>query len=222
MWAIFRKETSQFFSSITGYIAIIVFLVANGLFLFILPDTSLLDYGYASLAALFSLAPWLYLVLIPAVTMRSFAEDLRSGTLEILFTKPVTTFQLTLGKYLSCFSVVAISLVPTLLYYYTIAHLSQAGQGPDGGAIAGSYIGLLLLGAVFTAIGIWASSISSNSVIAFLVAAFVCCLFYWGFDEISRIPALAEVAGYYIQMAGIRFHYDSISRGVVDTRDVLY
>jgi ABC-2 type transport system permease protein len=222
MVAIFRKEIGQFFSSITGYITLIVFLVANGIFLFVLPDTSLLDYGYASLGSLFSLAPWLYLVLIPAITMRSFSEELSSGNMEIIFSKPVSLMQVTLGKYLAGLAVVAISLVPTLVYYYTISHLSLPGEGPDQGAVAGSYAGLLLLGAGFTAIGIWTSSISNNTITAFLIAAFVCCLLYWGFDALSSIPALAQGAGYYIQMAGIRFHYASLSRGVIDTRDIIY
>lgn len=222
MVAIFRKEINQFFGSITGYLAILLFLVANGLLLFVMPDTSLLDYGYATLDKLFSLAPWIYLVLIPAITMRSFSEELRSGTLELLATKPLTPYRIIAGKYLACLVLVLFSLVPTLIYYYTISHLSRVPGDLDNGGIAGSYIGLLMLGAVFTAIGIWASSISNNPVTAFLLAAFLCVTLYWGFDAISKIPAFQGGADYYIQMAGIRFHYDSISRGVVDSRDIGY
>ncbi|HVB04367.1 MAG TPA: gliding motility-associated ABC transporter permease subunit GldF [Chitinophagaceae bacterium] len=222
MGAIFRKEISSFFSSIAGYMAIILFLVANGLFLFVFPDTSLLDYGYASLDKLFSLAPWIYLLLIPAITMRSFSEEQRTGTLEILGSKPLRYAEIIAGKYLAALVLIFISLLPTLVYYYTISRLSNIPGDLDNGGIAGSYIGLFLLGAVFAAIGSWSSSISNNPVTAFLVAAFCCFFIYWGFDAISKLPVFLSGADYYIEMAGIRFHYDSISRGVVDSRDLIY
>ena len=222
MLAIFRKEIHQFFSSITGYIAIILFLLANGLMLFVFPDTSLLDYGYANLDPLFELAPVIYLLLIPAITMRSFADEFKSGTMELLSTKPLSWWQIVNGKFLAGVMIVLISLVPTLVYYIAIRKLSAPNTLLDNGGIAGSYIGLFLLGAVFTSIGVWASSLTANAVVAFLTAIFTCFIFYYGFDALSKLPAFTGSADYYLQMAGIRFHYTSISRGVIDSRDVVY
>ncbi|SFW82675.1 gliding motility-associated ABC transporter permease subunit GldF [Chitinophaga sancti] len=222
MLAIFRKEIHQFFSSITGYIAIILFLLANGLLLFVFPDTSLLDYGYANLDPLFNLAPIIYLLLIPAITMRSFADEFKSGTMEILSTKPLSWWQIVNGKFFAGILIVLISLIPTFVYYIAIRKLSAPDTVLDNGGIAGSYIGLFLLGAVFTAIGVWASSLTTNSVVAFLTAIFTCFIFYYGFDSLSKLPAFSGSADYYLQMAGIRFHYTSISRGVIDSRDVVY
>lgn len=222
MLAIFRKEIHQFFSSITGYVAIILFLLANGLLLFVFPDTNLLDFGYANLDPLFELAPIIYLLLIPAITMRSFADEFRSGTIELLSTKPLSWWQIVLGKYWASTLIVLISLLPTAVYYLAIHQLSAPPVHLDNGDIAGSYLGLLLLGAVFTAVGIWASSLTTNAVVAFLVAVFTCFLFYNGFDALSKIAAFSGGADYYLQMAGIKFHYTSISRGVVDSRDLVY
>ena len=222
MLAIFRKEIHQFFSSITGYIAIILFLLANGLMLFVFPDTSLLDYGYANLDPLFELAPVIYLLVIPAITMRSFADEFKSGTMELLSTKPLSWWQIVNGKFLAGVMSVLISLVPTLVYYIAIRKLSAPNTLLDNGGIAGSYIGLFLLGAVFTSIGVWASSLTANAVVAFLTAIFTCFIFYYGFDALSKLPAFTGSADYYLQMAGIRFHYTSISRGVIDSRDVVY
>ncbi|MGB8194713.1 MAG: gliding motility-associated ABC transporter permease subunit GldF [Chitinophagaceae bacterium] len=221
MWAICKKELRQFFSSLTGYIAIIVFLLLNGLFLFVFPDSNIFDYGYATLEQFFEQAPWILLLLIPAITMRSFADEFRGGTFEILRTRPLTGLQIVNGKYAGSLTVVLISLLPTLIYVYTIQALSMQG-GIDVGMTMGSYIGLFFLAAVFTAIGICCSSFTNNAVVAFLVAAFVCFIMYSGFNAISRIPALSAGADYYIEMLGIDFHYRSVSRGVLDTRDVIY
>jgi len=221
MWAVCKKELRQFFSSLTAYIAIVVFLLLNGLFLFIFPDTSLLDYGFATLDKFFELAPWILLLLVPALTMRSFADEFRSGTFEILGTRPLTSWQILLGKYLGSLTVVLCSLLPTIIYAYTVQHLSTDG-GIDVGGTVGSYLGLIFLAAVFTAIGICCSSFSSNGVIAFLIAAFVCFIMYNGFNAVSRIPAFESGADYYIEMFGIDFHYRSVSRGIVDTRDLIY
>lgn len=222
MLAIFKKEINQFFSSVTGYVAIIAFLLANGLFLFVFPETSLLNSGYANLDPLFELAPMIYLLLIPAITMRSFADEFKSGTMELLSTKPLTWWQIVTGKYLGSLLIVVLSLIPTIVYYIAIRVLSAPPGQPDNGGIIGAYTGLLLLGAVFTAIGIWASSLTSNAVVAFLIAVFTCFICYNGFDALSKIPAFSGGADYYLQMAGIRFHYTSISRGVIDSRDVVY
>lgn len=220
MWALCKKELRQFFSSLTGYMAIAVFLVASGWVLFVFED-NILDFGYASLDRFFSLAPWLLLLLIPAITMRSFAEEFRTGTYEVLATQPLSRFQLVIGKYLGAWLVVIIALLPTVLYAVCIEYLA-AEQGLDMGATIGSYMGLILLGAVFTAIGIWCSSFSSNTVVAFLVALLACALLYYGFNAISRLPVFSGGADYWIEWLGIDQHYQSISRGLIDLRDLIY
>jgi ABC-2 type transport system permease protein len=221
MWAICKKELRQFFSNLTGYIAIIVFLLLNGLMLFVFPDTDILAFGYATLDKFFELAPWILLLLIPAITMRSFSEEFRMGTYETLQTRPLTRGKLIAGKYLACLIVVLIALLPTLTYYFCIQSLSGQG-GIDTGATTGSYLGLMLLAAAFTAIGIWCSSFTTNAVVAFIVAAFACFVLYSGFGAISALPVFSAGLDYYIAMLGIDFHYRSISRGVIDVRDVLY
>ncbi len=221
MWIICSKEWRQFFSSLTGYIAIIIFLLLMGLFLFVFPDTSILDFGYASLDNFFSLAPYIILFLVPTITMRSIADEYKSGTFEILKTLPLSPAKIVWGKYFGCMIIVAIALLPTIIYALSIQHLSSKG-GIDVGATAGSYLGLLLLAAVYTAVGICTSSFTNNTVVAFILAAFVCFLLYSGFTAISKLPVLNNGTDYYIQMLGIDFHYRSISRGVIDTRDVLY
>jgi ABC-2 type transport system permease protein len=221
MWSVCKKEFRQFFSSLTGYIAIIVFLLLNGLFLFVFPDTNILDFGYATLDKFFELAPWILLLLVPAITMRSLSEEFRSGTFEILQTKPISRWQLVAGKYLGALFVVWIALLPTIIYVISVKQL--AGEsGIDTGATMGSYIGLFFLAAVFTAIGVCSSSFTSNAVVAFIISGFACFLIYSGFNAISRIPALEAGADYYIEMLGIDFHYRSISRGVIDSRDIVY
>ena len=221
MWPVCKKEFRQFFSSLTGYIAIVVFLLLNGLFLFVFPDTNILDFGYATLDKFFELAPWILLLLIPAITMRSFADEFKGGTFEILQTKPLSRWQVVGGKYFGSLLVVLIALLPTVIYIFTILRLSETGS-IDTGAIIGSYIGLIFLVAVFVAIGICCSSFTNNAVVAFIVSAFVCFILYSGFNAISRIPALEAGADYYVEMAGIDFHYRSVSRGVVDSRDIIY
>jgi ABC-2 type transport system permease protein len=220
MWSICKKELRQFFSSLTGYIAIIVFLLANGLMLFVFRD-NILDFGYATLERFFLLAPWILLLLIPAITMRSFSDEFRSGTFEILQTRPLTRTEITVGKYLGSLIVVLIALLPTIIYFFSIQSLS-ANEGIDTGATIGAYIGLFFLAAVFTAIGVLASSITSNAVIAFITALIVCVLLYYGFTAISQLPVFEGGMDYYIEMLGIDFHYRSISRGVIDTRDIIY
>jgi ABC-2 type transport system permease protein len=221
MWAVVVKELRQFFSSLTGYIAIIVFLLLNGLLLFVFPDTDILGNGYATLGKFFELAPWVLLLLIPAITMRVLSDEFRMGTIEILQTTPLSRSQLVGGKYLACLLVVLIALAPTGIYYLSIQRLAAQG-GIDAGATMGSYLGLIFLSSVFTAIGVFCSSWTSNAVVAFLTAAFACFLLYSGFNAVSQLPAFAAGADYYIEMLGIGFHYRSISRGVVDSRDLIY
>ncbi len=220
MWSVCKKELGQFFSNLTGYIAILVFLVVNGLVLFVFRD-NIFDYGYATLDRYFELAPWVLLLLIPAITMRSFAEEFRTGTYEILQTRPLSRTQIVAGKYLGSFIVVLIALLPSILYYFSIQSLS-AGVGIDKGATIGAYIGLFFLAAVFTAIGICASSFTSNSVVAFILALLACALLYYGFNALSGLTGEAGGLDYYTEMLGIDFHYRSISRGVIDSRDIVY
>lgn len=218
MWSICKKELRQFFSSLTGFIAIIVFLLVNGLVLFVLPD-NLLEYGYATLEQFFSFAPWILMFLISAITMRSFADEYKGGTYELLRTKPLTGWQIVTGKFGGTLIVALIALLPTLVYYFTVNALAST-TGIDSGAAAGSYLGLFLLTAVFTSIGICVSSFTSNSVVAFIISLIACVLFYYGFTAISRL--FSGGADYYIELMGIDYHYLSISRGVIDTRDVIY
>jgi ABC-2 type transport system permease protein len=220
MWSICKKELRQFFSSLTGYIAIIVFLVVNGFVLFVF-ENNIFDFGYATLERFFQLSPWILLLLIPAITMRSFADEFKAGTYEILQTRPLSRNQIIAGKYFGSLSVVLVALLPTLIYVFCVQALSSS-QGIDTGATIGSYIGLIFLVAVFTAIGICASSFTNNSVIAFIVSLIGCALLYYGFSAISKLPGLTGGADYYVEMAGIDFHYRSMSRGVIDTRDVIY
>ncbi|MGZ5245887.1 MAG: gliding motility-associated ABC transporter permease subunit GldF [Flavitalea sp.] len=215
-----KKELRQFFSSLTGLISIVVFLILNGMILFIFPD-NILDYGYATLDKFFQLAPFILLFLIPAITMRSFSDEFKGGTYEILQTKPLSRWQIIGGKYFASLIVVIIALIPTLIYAITVQQLSAVG-GLDIGATIGSYIGLILLAAVFVAISIFCSSLTSNPVVAFVAGAFLCFLIYNGFEAISKIPAFESGADYFISMLGIDFHYRSISRGVIDTRDLVY
>ncbi len=220
MWSVCKKELRQFFSSLTGYIAIIVFLLVTGLVLFVFED-NILDFGYATLDRFFQLAPWILLLLIPAITMRSFAEEFKTGTYEILQTRPLTRWQIIGGKYLGSLIVVFIALLPTIIYIFSIQRLSST-EGVDMGATAGSYIGLFFLAAVFTAISICSSSFTNNAVVAFIASLLGCALIYYGFSAISKMPGLANGPDYYVEMIGIDFHYRSISRGLIDTRDVIY
>ena len=220
MWSVCKKELRQFFSSLTGYIAIIVFLLANGLVLFVFED-NILDFGYATLDRFFELAPWILLFLIPAITMRSLADEFRGGTFEILQTRPLKRGHLVFGKYLGSLIVVLIALLPTIVYFFTIQSLAS-NEGIDTGATIGSYIGLFFLAAVFTSIGICVSSFTTNAVIAFIIGLISCALLYYGFSAISKLPGLEGNLDYYIEMLGIDFHYRSISRGVIDSRDLVY
>ncbi len=222
MRSIYIKEINSFFSSIVGYVALLVFLAACGLFLWIIPDYSILGFGYASMDRFFEIAPWLLLLLVPSVTMRSFADEFRTGTIEWLSTKPVTDLEIILGKYFATLSLIIFALIPTFFYVYTINNLSFPDVGLDWGAIIGSYIGLFFLAATFGAVGIFCSSLTSNQVVGFLIALLACYLFYTGFEQLSKLPKFSEGIDYYLSMIGMEFHYNSISRGLVDSRDVIY
>lgn len=222
MRSIFIKEINSFFSSIVGYVALLVFLVACGLFLWIIPNYSILEYGYASMERFFDIAPWLLLLLVPAVTMRSFADEFRTGTIEWLSTKPVSDLEIIMGKYLATVALIVLAFLPTLIYVYTINNLSYADIAIDWGAITGSYIGLFFLASTFAAVGVFCSSLTANQVTGFLIALFACYVLYTGFEQLSKLPKFSEGIDYYLSMVGMEFHYNSISRGLVDSRDVVY
>lgn len=221
MLSIFKKELSRFFSSLTGYIAMVLFLLVCGVYLFIIPQSSILENNYATLSQFFELAPWVFLFLVPAISMHSLSEEFKTGTYEILKTKPLTHWQIVLGKYLAILLVIFVVLLPTSIYIITIATLSTNGI-IDTGGIVGSYVGLFLLAAVFAAISLCCSGFTNNVIAAFLVSGFMCLTLFFGFNALSKLPIFANKIDYYIEMLGIDFHYKSISKGVIDTRDLVY
>ena len=221
MLSICKKELNQFFNNLTGYITIILFLLVNGLFLFVLRDSNLFDFGYVTLDKFFELSPWVLIFLVPAITMRLFSDEFKTGTFEILQTRPISSWQIVGGKYISILLVMLFVILPTFLYVFTIKSLSTTGT-IDGGGILGSYIGLLLLSSVFAAIGLCCSSFTSNAVVAFLLSAFACLIVYFGFNALSKLPVFIGYADYYIEMLGVDFHYRSTSRGLLDSRDIIY
>ena len=219
MLSILKKEIISYLSSLVAYVTIGVFLLVLGLFLWVFPQSSILDYGYAGLDSLFSTAPYLFMFLIPAITMRSLAEERKEGTFELLLTRPLTYWQIVLGKYFASLLLVLFALLPTLVYYYSVYTLGTPQGNIDTGGVIGSYIGLFLLGASFAAIGLFASSISKNQIIAFTVAVFFCFFFYSGFDSLGQLLSLQNLS---LENLGITAHYQSVSRGVLDTRDLVY
>ncbi|RZK35834.1 MAG: gliding motility-associated ABC transporter permease subunit GldF [Pedobacter sp.] len=221
MYAVFKRELFSFLNSLMAYIIIGVFLLACALFLWFFPDTSILDYGYAEMNGFFNLVPFLFIFLIPAITMRSFAEERREGTYVLLATRPLSDLQIILAKYLACVALLLFALIPTLIYYYSIYQLGLPKGNVDTGAVTGSYLGLFLLGNAFISIGIFASSVTKNQVIAFAVAVFLCFFAYSGFDSLSKVFELSLLETVLINF-GINEHYQSISRGVLDTRDLIY
>lgn len=222
MFSIFFKEINTFFSSLIGYIVISVFLVSIGLFMWVFSDTSVLDYNFATMDQLFSIAPLVFLFLIPAVTMRSFAEEKASGTIEFLYTKPLTTVQIIGGKFLANFTLVVFALIPTLIYYYSVYQLGSPVGNLDSGAIIGSYIGLFFLAGAFVSIGMFASTLTNNQIVAFILGAFMCFFFHWAFTYLARLPIFTTTLDLFIQKIGINYHYSSISKGLLDTRDIIY
>ncbi len=221
MIAILRKEINSFFSSPIGYLVIGVFLVVNGLFLWVFRGSyNILDSGFASLEPFFTLAPWIFLFLIPAITMKSFSEEKKQGTLELLLTKPISHWQLVLGKYLGALVLVLLALVPTLLYVWAIYSLGKPEGNLDTGAIIGSYLGLMFLGGCYTAVGVFASALTTNQLVSFMLAVFLCFAGFFAFEAVANLNLESGTFG--IEDLGLSEHYKSISRGVVDTRDLVY
>ncbi|NVK53515.1 MAG: gliding motility-associated ABC transporter permease subunit GldF [Flavobacteriaceae bacterium] len=219
MTAILKKEFNAFFASPIAYLVIGVFLLINGLFLWVFKDdTNILNAGFADLNSFFFLAPWIFLFLIPAITMKSFSDELHSGTIETLQTKPITNWQIVLGKFFAALLLVVVALIPTITYVYTVIQLGNPIGNLDIGSTLGSYIGLLFLAAAYTSIGLYTSTFSKNQIVAFILGVFITFFLFYGFDAIASLFSNS----YTIQLLGINEHFKSISRGVIDTRDVIY
>lgn len=222
MWALYRKEVSSFLSSIIGYVVIGIFLSITSVFLWIADfGTNILTGGYANLDGLFAMAPWVLLILIPAITMKSFAEEKNTGTFELLFTKPISDLSIIIAKFLACYTLFVLAIIPTLIYYISVYHLGIPEGNIDSGSTWGSYIGLLFLGGGFIAVGVFASAVSSNQIISLILSIALCLIFYIGFDAIGEQGFFGE-ASLFVQNLGIAQHYNSISKGRVDTRDIVY
>lgn len=222
MFAIFKKEINGFFSNLTGYVVIIVFLLLNSLFMWVFPgEMNILDNGYASLDTLFIISPWVFLFLVPAVTMKMFAEEKRLGTIELIFSRPVTEREIIYGKYVSSVVLVLLSLLPAAIFYYSVFTLGETQGNLDKGAIIGASIGLFFLASVYASAGIFASSLTDNQVIAFIMAVFISFFMFMGFDSLAYLPGLKSFDEFIIRL-GINEHYKSISRGVIDIIDIIY
>ncbi len=222
MWALYKKELRAFLSSIIGYVVIGIFLLLTGLFMWGFPgNLNVLDQGYSSLDTLFYVGPWVFMFLVPAVTMRSFSEEKRTGTIELLFTRPLGNTAIILAKFLAGLTLVVLAVLPTFIYYWSIFELGNPQGNLDVGGTWGSYLGLLFLAAGFTAIGIFGSSISDNQIVSFMISLFLCFFFYSGLNQLASFDLFGPFDRV-IQLLSIAEHYDSISRGVIDTRDVLY
>jgi ABC-2 type transport system permease protein len=222
MFAIFRKEINGFFSSFTGYIVIIVFLLVNSLFMWVFPgEWNILDSGYAGLDTIFFLSPWVFLFLVPAVTMRMIAEEKRLGTIELLYIKPVTEREIIWGKFLASIALVLLALLPCLIFYISVYILGETPGNLDKGGTWGALIGLFFLAAVYASAGIFASSLTDNQVIAFIIAVLICFVLLMGFDYLAYLPGLKKIDEFVISL-GINEHYKSMSRGVIDIRDAVY
>ncbi len=221
MIRVYIKEIHSFLNSLIAYIIMTVFLTGMGLILWVFPESSILDYGYADMGSLFSLAPYIFIFMIPAITMRMFAEEKKSGTIEFLFTKPLTDTGIILGKYLAGLTIVVFTLFPTVIYYLTVRYLGNPPGNIDTAGTAGSYIGLILLGAAFTAIGIFASSLSENQVVAFIIAVFISFILYSGLRSIATIDIWGKYSDA-IDKLGMIYNYNAMSKGLIDSRNVIY
>jgi gliding motility-associated transport system permease protein len=222
MFSLFRKEITSFLSSLSGFVVIIVFLIASGLFLWVFKgNLNIIDSGYSTLEPLFLLAPWIFLFLIPAITMRMFAEEKKSRTMELLLSRPLSEMQIVLAKYLAAMVLVVLSILPTLFYFYSVSRLSSPPGNIDTGGTWGSYAGLLFLAGIYTAIGIFISSLTENQIVSFIISLILCFMFYIGFDYLASLDVFSGISAFIVRL-GINEHYLSMSRGVLDTRDMLY
>lgn len=221
MIRVLTKEFNSFLNSLIAYVVIGVFLTGMGLLMWVFPETSVLDYGYADMDTLFSLGPYVFIFLIPAITMRSFAEERKSGTMELLLTKPLTDWDIILGKFFACWLLVLFALLPTVIYFFSISALGNPAANIDTPGVIGSYVGLALLAGVFCSVGIVASSITSNQIVSFILAAFLCFIVFSGFESMSTLNVWSANA-LLIKQFGILYHYEALSKGLIDSRDVIY
>lgn len=220
MKAIVLRELKSFFGSPIGYLVIAIFLLLNGLFLWVFEgDYNILNSGFADMSPFFTIAPWILIFLIPAVTMRSFSDEKKQGTLELLLTKPLSLWQIVNGKFLGALLLIVIAIVPTVIYVFVISSLGMPAGNIDLGSTLGSYFGLLFLIAAYSAIGIFTSTLSENQIVAFILSVFLCFFFYFAFDGLAAYLPLSEN---FIAALGMSSHFKSMSRGVLDTRDILY
>jgi ABC-2 type transport system permease protein len=218
---VLTKEFNGFLNSLVAYLVIGAFLTAIGLLMWVFPETSILDYGYADMDTLFSYGPYVLIFLIPAITMKSFAEEKKGGTLELLMTKPITDWEIVFGKFFACFILVLLALLPTLIYYVSVYQLGNPIGNIDTPGVIGSYLGLSLLAGVFCSIGVLASSLTANQIVSFILAAFLCFILFSGFQSLASINLWSESA-LFIKQLGLIHHYDALSKGLIDTRDVIY
>lgn len=221
MIRVLKKELDSFLDSLVAYVVIVVFLTGIGLLMWVFPETSVLNYGYADMDTLFSFGPYVFMFLIPAITMRTFAEERRAGTMELLLTKPLSDWQIILGKYFSAFLLVIFAIIPTLIYYYSVYKLGQPEGNVDSAGVFGSYLGLLLLGGVFVAVGIFSSAVSGNQIVAFIIAVFLCFLLYSGLGSFAAINDWGSLS-LLLEQAGLLYHYRALGKGLVDSRNVIY
>lgn len=220
MLAILTKELNSFLNSLIAYIVIVLFLVLTGLVLWVFPSTNILDYGFAEMDSFFQLTPFVLLFLIPAITMRSFSEEFKTGTIELLFTKPISSLNIVAGKYTASWLLVIIAIIPTIVYYYIISYLGNPQGNIDTAQVIGSYFGLILLSGVFVAVGLCISALTENQIVAFLISGFAC---YFWFDGIHQLSGLfTGSSGYWVDYFSLHYHYQSLSRGVIDSRNVLF
>jgi ABC-2 type transport system permease protein len=222
MFSIFKKEVNLFLSSLVGYIAVAIFLLGTGLFLWVFNDYSVIEYGYSDLSVFFRMAPYVFLFLIPAITMRTLAEEQQTGTLELLITRPLSNWQIILGKYLACLFLVALAILPTLIYYLSVYELGFPKGNLDKGASWGAYLGLFFLGSAFCSIGLFTSALTKNQIVAFLLAFFTCAFFFEAFSSIARFDLFFGKTDTIIEAIGINYHYDSLSKGLISSRDLIY
>lgn len=222
MFAIFSKEVSGFFSSLTGYIAATFFLVVNGLVMWVFPGSmNVLDSGYSTLETLFTIAPWVFLFLVPAITMKTFAEEKKNGTIELILTRPISDLKLVLGKYFASVLLVLLILVPSLIFFISVYFLGSPVGNIDTGGTWGSFIGLFFLAAAYASVGVFASSLTENQIVSFILAMVIALFLFSGFDSLASLSLFSRVKYTLVQL-GINEHYSSMSRGVIDTRDVVY
>lgn len=220
MLSIFKKEVGTFFNGIIGFVVVGVFLLLSGLILWVYPNSNVLDYGFAELTVFFDFCPYIFLFLIPAVTMRMFAEEFRAGTIELLFTKPISIQNIIFGKYFASLFIIVLAILPTLIYYFSIYYLGNPVGNIDSASVVGSYFGLIFLAAAYSSIGIFTSAITKNQVVSFILAAVLCYFFYDGLGQIASL--FRGTLEYYISYVGLNFHYASLGKGLIDSRNMLY